>query len=79
MTSFLCSDKRFKPLPRILSPDSASPALTKFLSPDHLTLPIHWACKPENPCDIVLLSEVHPSEAPKFSFLILPWILRRGS
>ncbi|MEQ2267431.1 hypothetical protein XENORESO_005916 [Xenotaenia resolanae] len=77
MISFLCPDQRFKPLPRILTPDSASPALTQFMSPNHRTLPVYWAWKPENMCDVVLLSAVHHSEEPKFSFLILPWILKR--
>ncbi|MED6232186.1 hypothetical protein ATANTOWER_023893 [Ataeniobius toweri] len=34
MTSPLCPDARFKPLPRILSPVSVLPALTLFLSAD---------------------------------------------
>ncbi|MED6281103.1 hypothetical protein CHARACLAT_017845 [Characodon lateralis] len=77
MTSFLCPNQRFKPLPPILSPDSASLALTQFLSPDHCILPSHWGCKPENLYDVFLLSAVHHIEEPKFSFLILPQILKR--
>ncbi|MEQ2311796.1 hypothetical protein AMECASPLE_024241 [Ameca splendens] len=66
------------PNPRILSPDSASPALIQFLSPDHCTLPSHWGCKPENLCDVFLPSAVHHTEEPKFSFLILPRSLKRS-
>ncbi|MED6256090.1 hypothetical protein ATANTOWER_019551, partial [Ataeniobius toweri] len=78
-TLLLPPDYRSLPNPRILSPDSASPALTQFLSPDHRTLPSHWGCKPENLCDVLLPSAVHHTEEPKFSFLILPRSLKRGS
>ncbi|MED6248550.1 hypothetical protein ATANTOWER_001845 [Ataeniobius toweri] len=75
----MSSDYRSLPLPWILSPKSASLALTVFLPPDHWTLPVHWVYQPESPCDIILLSPNHLTEEPKFTFRILPWILKRGS
>ncbi|MEQ2255491.1 hypothetical protein ILYODFUR_014412 [Ilyodon furcidens] len=77
MTSLLCPDQRFKPLPRIVSHDSAFLVLTQFLSPEPHILHIDWVCKPERLCDIVLLSPDGHTEEPKFSFLSLPWILKR--
>ncbi|MEQ2291145.1 hypothetical protein AMECASPLE_010463 [Ameca splendens] len=60
MTSLLCPDPRFKPLPQILSPDSVLLALTLFLSPDHRLLLSHWVCKPDSQCDVALLPpDVH--------------------
>ncbi|MED6266050.1 hypothetical protein CHARACLAT_031650, partial [Characodon lateralis] len=53
------------------------PALTQFLSLDHRSLPVHWVCKPGSPCDIILLSPNHCTEELKFTFRILPWILKR--
>ncbi|MEQ2311371.1 hypothetical protein AMECASPLE_019182 [Ameca splendens] len=67
------------PLPRILSLDSVLSALTQFLYPDHHLLLSHWVCKPDSPCDIALLPPDNHTEEPKFSFLILSRILKRGS
>ncbi|MED6261623.1 hypothetical protein ATANTOWER_007730 [Ataeniobius toweri] len=75
MTSLLCPDPQFKPLPGILSPDSVLPALTLFLSPDHHLLLSHWVCKPDSQCDVALLPPDDHTEEPKFCFLILSWIL----
>ncbi|MEQ2249445.1 hypothetical protein ILYODFUR_029354, partial [Ilyodon furcidens] len=52
------------------------PALTQFLSLDHRSLSVHWVCKPGSPCDIILLSPNHCTEELKFTFRILPWILK---
>ncbi|MEQ2222017.1 hypothetical protein ILYODFUR_021616 [Ilyodon furcidens] len=79
MTSCLCPDPRFNPLPRILSPDSVLLALTLFLSPDHRLLLSHWVCKRDSQCDLTLLPPDDHAEEPKFSFLILSRILKRGS
>ncbi|MEQ2291811.1 hypothetical protein AMECASPLE_016755, partial [Ameca splendens] len=39
----------------------------------------HWVCKPDSQCDVVLLPPDDHTEEPKFSFLILSQILKRGS
>ncbi|MEQ2240373.1 hypothetical protein ILYODFUR_014223 [Ilyodon furcidens] len=77
MTSLLCPDPRFKPLPRILLPDSVLPALILFLSPDHRLLLSHWVCKPDSQCDVALLPPDDHTEEPKLSFLIILGILKR--
>ncbi|KAK5616759.1 hypothetical protein CRENBAI_022425 [Crenichthys baileyi] len=79
MTSLLCPNPQLKPLPRILSPDSVLLALALFLSPDHRLMLNHWVCKPDSQCDAALLPPDDHPEEPKFSFLILSWILKRGS
>ncbi|MED6255083.1 hypothetical protein ATANTOWER_004493 [Ataeniobius toweri] len=79
MTSFLCPDHQFKPLSRILSPESVFPVLTQSLSFHHHTLPVYWVCKPESRCDVNLPSPNHCTEEPKFTVCILQLILKRGS
>ncbi|MEQ2308236.1 hypothetical protein AMECASPLE_026138 [Ameca splendens] len=58
MILLLCPNQRFKPLPRILLLDSASPALTQFLFLDYRILLPHWEYKPESLCVVVLLNNV---------------------
>ncbi|MED6259574.1 hypothetical protein ATANTOWER_025464 [Ataeniobius toweri] len=60
-------------------PDFVIPGLTLFLFPDHRILLSHWDCRPDSPCDITLLLQDDHTEEPKFSFLTLPRILKRGS
>ncbi|MED6252879.1 hypothetical protein ATANTOWER_018605 [Ataeniobius toweri] len=76
-TLFLPPDYRPLPNPRIPWHESVFPALTQFLSLDHHSLPVHWVCKPGSPCDIILLSPNHCTEELKFTFRILPRILKR--
>ncbi|MEQ2223305.1 hypothetical protein ILYODFUR_035393 [Ilyodon furcidens] len=73
----LCPDLCFKPLPWILLPDSVLLALTPFVFPDHRILLSHWICRPDSLCDITLLLPDNHTEELRFSFLILPRILKR--
>ncbi|MEQ2184268.1 hypothetical protein GOODEAATRI_006056, partial [Goodea atripinnis] len=77
MTLLLCSDLQFNS--SLLLPDSVLPALTLFLFSGHRIVLSHWVCRPDSPCDVTLLLPDDHTEEPKFSFLILPQILRRGS
>ncbi|MEQ2289172.1 hypothetical protein AMECASPLE_030260 [Ameca splendens] len=70
----LCTSLYKQHTDRQTAPDYRKPL---FSSPDHRILHVHWVCKPESSCDVVLRSPDNHIEEPKFSFLSLPRILKR--